>query len=133
MTTRRNRDVLGRRLSGKATAFPRRERTARARKWCERTSFDLVLLDIMMPEIDGYQVLSQMKADPALRDIPVIMISRARRDPERGPLHRDAERRIISTSRSTRCCCGARIGACLEKKRLRDEQKRKTRRAGAGH
>ncbi len=39
------------------------------------TSYDLVLLDIMMPEIDGYQVLSQMKADPALCDIPVIMIS----------------------------------------------------------
>src|SRR4030095_9778205 len=36
---------------------------------------DLVLLDITMPELNGYQVLEQMKDDPGLRDIPVIMIS----------------------------------------------------------
>src|SRR5437660_9581829 len=35
--------------------------------------FDLVLLDVEMPELDGYQVLDQLKADPHLRDIPVIM------------------------------------------------------------
>jgi adenylate cyclase len=37
--------------------------------------FDLVLLDIVMPEMDGYQVLRQMKTDSTLRDIPVIVIS----------------------------------------------------------
>ena len=37
--------------------------------------FDLVLLDIMMPELNGYQVLEQLKADPALQHLPVIMIS----------------------------------------------------------
>src|SRR5947209_5938482 len=37
--------------------------------------FDLVLLDVQMPEIDGYQVLEEMKAKPNLREIPVIMIS----------------------------------------------------------
>lgn len=37
--------------------------------------FDVVLLDILMPEMDGYQVLSILKADHALRDIPVIVIS----------------------------------------------------------
>jgi class 3 adenylate cyclase len=36
---------------------------------------DLVLLDIMMPELDGYGVLAEMHADVALRDIPVVMIS----------------------------------------------------------
>ena len=36
---------------------------------------DLVLLDIMMPELDGYGVLAEMRADVALRDIPVVMIS----------------------------------------------------------
>ncbi len=36
---------------------------------------DLVLLDIMMPELDGYGVLAEMRADTALRDIPVVMIS----------------------------------------------------------
>jgi signal transduction histidine kinase len=38
-------------------------------------SFDVVLLDILMPEMDGYQVLEQIKGDAALRDIPVIVIS----------------------------------------------------------
>ena len=36
---------------------------------------DLVLLDIMMPEIDGYKVCEQLKADPQTRDIPVIFLS----------------------------------------------------------
>jgi len=36
---------------------------------------DLVLLDLMMPILDGFAVLSQVKADPMLRDIPVIIIS----------------------------------------------------------
>src|SRR5436305_15052708 len=39
--------------------------------------FDMVLLDVEMPEMDGYQVLEQLKANPHLRDIPVIMISAA--------------------------------------------------------
>jgi CheY-like chemotaxis protein len=37
--------------------------------------FDLILLDVMMPKVDGYQVLSQLKADGRLLDLPVIMIS----------------------------------------------------------
>jgi CheY-like chemotaxis protein len=37
--------------------------------------YDLLLLDVEMPEKDGYQVLEQLKADPRLREIPVIMIS----------------------------------------------------------
>lgn len=36
---------------------------------------DLILLDIMMPRMDGFQVLSILKGDPATRDIPVIVIS----------------------------------------------------------
>lgn len=36
---------------------------------------DIVLLDIMMPEMDGYEVIQQFKADPATADIPVIFIT----------------------------------------------------------
>ena len=51
-------------------------------------AFDVVLLDIIMPKLDGYQVLEQMKSDSQLRDIPVIMISAVE----------DIERHITSNS-----------------------------------
>lgn len=38
-------------------------------------SFDVVLLDIMMPELNGYETLRAIKADQSLRDLPVLMIS----------------------------------------------------------
>jgi class 3 adenylate cyclase len=41
----------------------------------ETTAFDVVLLDILMPDLDGFEVLERMKADPGLRHIPVVMIS----------------------------------------------------------
>jgi len=41
----------------------------------ERIPPDLILLDISMPEMDGFEVCKQLKADPALKDIPVIFIS----------------------------------------------------------
>jgi adenylate cyclase len=40
-----------------------------------QSAVDLVLLDIMMPELDGYGVLEELRTDTALRDIPVVMIS----------------------------------------------------------
>ncbi|MBR9872953.1 MAG: two-component system response regulator [Vibrionaceae bacterium] len=41
----------------------------------ETANPDLILLDIMMPEIDGYQVCEQLKSNPATRDIPIIFIT----------------------------------------------------------
>lgn len=84
-------------------------------------TFDLVLLDIMMPELNGFQVLEHMRADPVLRHVPVIMIS------------------ALSELESVVRCIGlgaddylpkpfnrvllrARIGACLERKRLHDRE-----------
>lgn len=37
--------------------------------------YDIVLLDILMPRVDGYEVLTRMRADPALRHVPVVVIS----------------------------------------------------------
>ncbi|MBE2295868.1 MAG: two-component system response regulator [Phycisphaerales bacterium] len=42
---------------------------------------DLILLDIMMPEMDGYQVITHLRADPATRSIPVIFLT-ALNDPQ---------------------------------------------------
>ena len=42
---------------------------------------DLVILDVVMPEMDGYEVLQTLKGDPATKDIPVVMLT-ARRDDE---------------------------------------------------
>ncbi len=70
-----NRDVLSRYLTrhghSVATAASGRE----ALQTLKDDIFDLVLLDIMMPEMDGYELLKHLKADEALRNIPVIFIS----------------------------------------------------------
>ena len=46
-----------------------------ALKIAQSQSPDLILLDIMMPDIDGYEVCRQLKSDPATRDIPVIFLT----------------------------------------------------------
>ena len=82
--------------------------------------FDLVLLDIMMPELNGYQVLEHLKADAELRHLPVIMISAVEeiasvvRCIELG-----AEDYLPKPFDAT--LLRARVGASLEKKALRDE------------
>jgi len=84
-------------------------------------TFDLMLLDIIMPELDGYQVLEQMKEDKTLRDVPVIVIS-ALDDLEsvvKG-IELGAEDYLPKTFDPV--LLRARIGACLEKKRLRDQE-----------
>jgi two-component system cell cycle response regulator len=84
-------------------------------------AFDLMLLDIMMPEMDGYQVLEHMKEDSILRDVPVIVIS-AMDDLEsvvKG-IELGADDYLPKTFDPV--LLQARIGACLEKKRLRDQE-----------
>jgi class 3 adenylate cyclase len=82
--------------------------------------FDLVLLDIMMPELNGYQVLAELKADDQLRHIPVIMISAVDElDSVIRCVELGAEDYLQKPFNPT--LLRARVGACLEKKRLHDE------------
>jgi sigma-B regulation protein RsbU (phosphoserine phosphatase) len=82
--------------------------------------FDLVLLDVMMPKLDGYQVLERLKAEGRLHNIPVIMISALN---EIESVVRCIELGAVDylSTPFDPVLHKARVGASLEKKRLRDE------------
>jgi PleD family two-component response regulator len=81
----------------------------------------MVLLDIEMPEMNGYQVLELVMADPFLRDIPVIVTSALEQlDSVVRCIEMGAEDYL--TKPVNRVLLKARIDASLEKKRLRDQQ-----------
>ncbi|MBI3504231.1 MAG: protein kinase [Proteobacteria bacterium] len=116
-----NRAVLERRLAREGHTVVQAEHGAAALALVAKTPFDLVLLDVLMPGIDGLDVLERLKGNPATHDIPVIMISA-----------------LDDLSSVVRCIefgaedylpkpfdpvlLRARIGAALEKKRLRDRE-----------
>lgn len=84
--------------------------------------FDLILLDIMMPEMDGYQVLERLQQDPDLRHIPVIVVS-AMGETENvaRAIQLGADDYLTKPFDAT--LLQARINASLEKKRLHDQEK----------
>ena len=84
--------------------------------------FDLMLLDVLMPDLDGYQVLAELKLDPHLRDIPVIMTSSLDElDSVVKCVEMGAEDYLPKPINPV--LLNARITASLEKKRLRDQQR----------
>src|SRR5436305_10805095 len=83
--------------------------------------YDLVLLDVDMPELDGYQVLEQLKANPRLRDIPVIMIS-AVEELESVVKCIELRAQDYLPKPFNPILLRARLTACLERKRLRDQE-----------
>jgi CheY-like chemotaxis protein len=95
----------------------------------ESEPYDLVLLDIMMPGLSGYEVLERIKADTAFRDIPVIMISAVdEMDSVIRCIELGADDYLGKPFNPT--LLRARARACLERKRLRDREAaylRKTR------
>jgi adenylate cyclase len=83
--------------------------------------FDLVLLDLLMPGLDGREVLARLKAAPALRHLPVIMLSALDElEDIVGCIELGAEDYIAKPFNPV--FLRARIGAALEKKRLRDRE-----------
>ena len=116
-----NRFALARRLAGQGylnvtTAADGRQ----ALELLKSKPYDLVLLDIMMPNVNGYEVLAQMKANESLRHVPVIMISAVDDvDSVIRCIELGAEDYLPKPFNPT--LLRARVGACLGRKRLREK------------
>jgi serine phosphatase RsbU (regulator of sigma subunit) len=118
-----NRDLLARRLAQQGyeveMAVNGREALDVLRSGRE---FDLVLLDVMMPELDGYQVLEALHADPVLKSLPVIMVS-AVNEIESVVRCLEAGAEDYLPKPFNPVLLKARVGSSLEKKRLRDRER----------
>ncbi|MEO8561501.1 MAG: SpoIIE family protein phosphatase [bacterium] len=117
-----NRDMLSRRLGRDGHVVTVAEHGRAALDRLAKEPFDLVLLDIMMPELTGYEVLEILKADVALRDIPVVMITATTEE--------DSIVRCLSLGAEDHlpkpfnpAILRARVGSSLAKKRLRDTER----------
>jgi adenylate cyclase len=116
-----NRYTLTRRLTREGyTNLTTANDGRQALELLQSKKFDLVLLDIMMPELNGYQVLEHLKADAELRHLPVIMISAVGEvESVVRCIELGAEDYLPKPFDAT--LLRARVGASLEKKALRDE------------
>ena len=116
-----NRIMLSRYISKLGYQAALAENGRQALEKLQGEPFDLVLLDVQMPEMDGYQVLKQLKANTRLRDIPVIMISAVEElESVVRCIELGAEDYLPKPFDPV--LLNARISACLEKKRLRDHE-----------
>lgn len=70
-----NRDMLQRRLEREGYLVDTAENGRHALEVVDTEKYDLILLDILMPEMDGYDVLRNLKESSEHRDIPVIMLT----------------------------------------------------------
>lgn len=117
-----NRLLLARGLQEQGHQVTFAENGREALEIMRRQPFDLVLLDILMPELDGYQVLEELTTDSDLRDIPVIVVSAMDElDSVVKCIEMGAEDYLSKPLNPV--LLKARIGACLEKKWLRDQQR----------
>ncbi len=118
-----NRQLLRRMLERQGYAVVLAASGSECLEQLERDRFDLVLLDVLMPVLSGFEVLSRIRENPELRSVPVVVVSA-----------------LGESSAAIRCLkmgaedylpkpfdpvlLKARIGASLEKKRLRDREAR---------
>ncbi|MDH3556061.1 MAG: SpoIIE family protein phosphatase [Deltaproteobacteria bacterium] len=114
-----NRDFLSRHLERQGHSVEEAEDGDRALQMLEEQVFDLILLDIMMPNMNGFQVLEHLKRHDTWRHIPVIMISAVDEiDSVVRCIEMGAEDHLSKPFDPV--ILRARVSACLEKKRLRD-------------
>ena len=116
-----NREVLCRRLEMQGHRVKTAGSGPQALQLIGDAAFDLVLLDIMMPDMDGYEVLGKIKGDERLQHIPVIMIS-ALNELQSVVRCIEAGAEDYLTKPFNPTLLKARIGSCLEKKRCRDRE-----------
>jgi adenylate cyclase len=122
-----NRLLLTRSLELQGHSVASAENGRVALDMLRRETFDLLLLDMEMPEMDGFQVLEQLKNDLQLRDTPVIVTSSLEGiDSVVRCIELGAEDYLPKPVNPV--LLKARLGASLEKKRLRDQQKELVRR-----
>jgi adenylate cyclase len=118
-----NRLLLSRGLEQHGHRVDTAENGRQALEMLRATPFDLVLLDIEMPELNGFQVLESMLGDSELRDIPVIMTS-ASDELESVVKCIEMGAEDYLTKPLNPVLLRARVNASLEKKRLRDQQRK---------
>jgi len=116
-----NREMLCRRLLREGYRSTEASSGREALDILQREAFDAILLDILMPEMSGMEVLQTLKQDTRLRHLPVIMLS-ALTDVDRVArcVQLGAEDYLPKPINAV--LLRARLGACLEKKRLRDQE-----------
>ena len=117
-----NRDLLSRRLQRHRHTVLQAEDGATALALVEKEALDLILLDLMMPGINGYDVLKLLKRDLRFRDIPVIMISAlSELDSIVRCIEAGADDYLAKPFDPT--LLRARVGSSLEKKHMRDRER----------
>jgi adenylate cyclase len=117
-----NRLLLGRTLEQLGHRVTFAENGRQALEALRARPADLVLLDIEMPEMNGYETLDALQADPKLRDIPVVMMSSVEEvDSVARCIEAGAEDYLFKPVNPV--LLRARVAASLEKKRLRDQQR----------
>ena len=121
-----SRDILTRRLEQDGHWAEIAEDGEQALMMLKVADYDLVLLDILMPGLDGYGVLERVKADERLRHVPIIVISAVDEvDSVVQCLNMGADDYV--TKPFNPVLLRARVTACLAKKRLHDQEQAHTR------
>jgi adenylate cyclase len=125
-----NRDILRERLTRQGHNVTATEDGISALRLLREEEFELVLLDVMMPGMDGFEVLARIKSDDNLRDVPVIMVSALdEMDSVIRWIELGAEDYLPKSFDPV--LLRARVNACLEKKKWADRERTHVKRLAA--